>query len=57
MRKYNTKRLTLTIDPDLLEWVDYKVRERIFLNRSDTIHHLIRKLKQEHEEQNNHYFG
>jgi len=57
MRKYDTKRLTLTIDQHLLDWIDLKVSDKIFLNRSDTIHHLIRKLKKEHEEQNHHYFG
>lgn len=57
MRRGDNKRLTLTIDPDLLDWIDDKVRERIFLNRSDAIFHLLKKLKKEHENQNHHYFG
>ena len=57
MRRGNTKRLTLTIDQHLLDWVDLKVGDKIFLNRSDTINHLIRKLKKEHEKQDHHYFG
>ncbi len=57
MQSNKSKRLTLTIDPDLLEWMDHKVRERIFLNRSDTIKYLVRKMRKEYETKNNHYIG
>ena len=39
------KRITLTIDKDLLDWLDKKVEERIFANRSHGLEFLAEKKK------------
>jgi metal-responsive CopG/Arc/MetJ family transcriptional regulator len=39
------KRITLTIDKELLNWLDKKVDERIFANRSHGLEFLAKKRK------------
>ena len=42
------ERITITIDKDLLEWLDKQIDEKIFANRSHGIEFLIkRKMKDE----------
>ena len=44
------ERITVTIDKELLEWVDKKVNEKTFANRSHGLEFLIkRKMEDEHE--------
>jgi metal-responsive CopG/Arc/MetJ family transcriptional regulator len=40
------KRLTLTIDKDLLNWLDEKVKDKIFANRSHGLEFLAKKRKE-----------
>ena len=51
MRKSNTddlkERITITIDKDLLEWIDKKVDDKTFANRSHGIEFLIKRKKDE----------
>jgi len=53
MRKSNTElkeRITITIDKDLLEWLDKKISRKVFANRSHGIEYLIKRaLEKEHE--------
>ena len=37
------KRITITIDNNLLRWVDKKVKEKVFANRSHGMEFLIKK--------------
>ena len=42
------ERITITIDKDLLEWLDKQIDEKIFANRSHGIEFLIkRRIKDE----------
>ncbi len=41
------QRITITIDSALLEWLDQKIKDRIFANRSHGIEFLIAKKKEE----------
>ena len=42
------ERITITIEKDLLEWLDKKVESKIFANRSHGFEYLIkRKLEEE----------
>jgi len=42
------ERITITIDKELLEWLDKQIDEKIFANRSHGIEFLIkRKIKDE----------
>ena len=42
------ERITVTIDKDLLDWLDEKVKDKIFANRSHGFEFLIkRKMKEE----------
>ena len=34
-------RITITIDKELLEWVDSKVKEKVFANRSHCLEFLV----------------
>lgn len=43
------ERITITIDKELLEWIDKKIKERIFANRSHGIEYLISQRKMENE--------
>ncbi|MGA2523654.1 MAG: ribbon-helix-helix domain-containing protein [Candidatus Bathyarchaeia archaeon] len=40
------KRVAVTISNDLLKWVDEKVKETTFANRSHAIEHALTKLKE-----------
>lgn len=40
------ERITLTIDRNLLDWLDVKVNEKIFANRSHGLEFLAKKKKQ-----------
>ena len=43
-------RITVTIDKELLDWLDKKVKEKMFANRSHGLEFLIkRKMEEEHE--------
>lgn len=37
------ERITVTIDKDLLKWIDRNVNEKIFANRSHGLEFLIKK--------------
>ncbi len=39
------QRITITIDPDLSKWLDKKVKDKTFANRSPGIEFLITKAK------------
>jgi metal-responsive CopG/Arc/MetJ family transcriptional regulator len=39
------KRIAVTISDDLLKWVDHKVKDTTFANRSHAIEHALTKLK------------
>lgn len=44
------ERITVTIDKELLEWIDKKVEEKIFASRSHGLEFLIKqKMVQEEE--------
>jgi len=51
MRNRNTKeRITITVDKELLDWLDKKTSKKIFANRSHGIEYLIkREMEKEHE--------
>ncbi len=36
-------RITLTMDKELLDWIDSKVAERVFENRSSAVEHLMKE--------------
>ncbi len=38
-------RITITIDKELLSWVDKKIKEKVFANRSHAIEFLINQEK------------
>lgn len=37
------ERITITIDKELLEWIDSKIGQKIFANRSHGMEFLIKK--------------
>ncbi|MBS3164827.1 hypothetical protein J4439_05340 [Candidatus Woesearchaeota archaeon] len=37
------ERITISIDPGLLSWLDQKVQERIFANRSHGLEYLLKR--------------
>ncbi len=37
------ERITITIDEELLEWLDQKIEEKVFANRSHGIEFLIKR--------------
>lgn len=39
-------RITLTIDKELLSWLDGKVSQRIFANRSHCMEYLVKNKRQ-----------
>ena len=43
-------RITVTLDEDLLEWLDHKIDERIFANRSHGLEFLIKKKMDDEKE-------
>ncbi len=40
------ERITITIDKELLDWLDKKINEKIFANRSHGIEFLINQKKE-----------
>lgn len=44
------KRITVTLDKELLNWLDKKVEERIFANRSHGFEFLIKQKMDEEKE-------
>jgi len=43
-------RITVTINKELLDWLDKKIKEKLFANRSHGLEFLIkRKMEDEHE--------
>lgn len=41
------ERITVTIDKELLEWLDEKIKDKIFANRSHGLEFLIKKKMKE----------
>ena len=37
------ERITITIDKELLDWLDKKIKDRIFANRSHGFEYLIKR--------------
>ena len=48
------ERITITIDRELLNWLDTKIGEKIFANRSHGFEFLIKKNMDEENERKNH---
>ena len=44
------ERITITIDKELLDWLDKKINEKIFANRSHGVEFLITRTKEEKNE-------
>lgn len=40
------QRITITIDKDLMNWLDKKVKDKTFANRSHGIEYLIQRKKE-----------
>ena len=43
------ERITVTIDKELLKWIDKRVDEKIFANRSHGFEYLIKRAMEEKE--------
>ncbi len=43
------KRIAITVSSDLLKWVDQKVKETTFANRSHAVEHALTKLREAEE--------
>ena len=41
------ERITVTIDKELLRWLDNRIREKIFANRSHGLEFLIKRAMEE----------
>ena len=41
------ERITVTIDKELLKWLDLKTKEKIFANRSHGFEYLIKRAMEE----------
>ena len=46
------ERITVTIESELLKWLDYKVKEKIYANRSHGFEFLIADKKRKDENKN-----
>jgi Arc/MetJ-type ribon-helix-helix transcriptional regulator len=44
------ERIAVTISADLLKWVDKKVNDTTFANRSHAVEHALTKLKEQEKE-------
>ena len=44
------ERITITIDKELLKWIDARIEEKVFANRSHGFEFLIMKEKKERKE-------
>ena len=40
-------RITVTLDKDLLEWIDERIKNKIFANRSHALEFLIKQASEE----------
>ncbi len=45
------KRIAITISDDLLKWVDRKVKDTTFANRSHAIEHCLTKIREAENKQ------
>jgi len=43
------ERITVTIDKDLLEWLDERIKDKVFANRSHGFEFLIKKRMKEED--------
>lgn len=46
MSEQNKPRLQVTVDKENLNWIDQKVKENIFANRSHAINRAVTKLRE-----------
>ncbi len=47
------ERITITIDKELLDWVDIKIKQKVFANRSHGLEYLVKKkIEHEYEKEN-----
>jgi len=47
------ERITITLDEDLLKWLDHKIKQKVFANRSHGFEFLLmQKILQENEKGN-----
>ncbi|MFW6311463.1 MAG: ribbon-helix-helix domain-containing protein [Nanoarchaeota archaeon] len=51
-----SKRITITIDKELLNWLDDKVKKKVFANRSHGLE-FLKKQWSIYERENYNYFG
>lgn len=51
------KRITLTIDKELLNWLDNAIANKIFSNRSHGLEFLVKNKMVENERKNNSHTG
>ena len=49
MARKTKERITITIDTDLLSWLDDKIEEKVFANRSHGFEYLIQRKMDEEE--------
>ena len=45
------ERITITVDKDLLNWLDKKIEEKVFANRSHGLEFLIKRRMDDEKEQ------
>ena len=45
------QRITITLDKEILDWIDHKVSEYVFANRSHSFEFLIKQKKKKEENQ------
>lgn len=43
------ERITVTLDKDLLEWLDSKIKDKVFANRSHGFEFLVKKKMKEED--------
>jgi len=52
------ERITITIDKKLLDWIDEKIKEKVFANRSHAMEFLIKQQElKEKKHKGHHYIG
>jgi len=44
------ERITITVDKELLNWLDKKIEEKVFANRSHGLEFLIKRKMEEKDE-------
>lgn len=45
------ERITITVDKELLDWLDKKIEEKVFANRSHGLEFLVKRKMEEENEQ------